>query len=284
MAETMVWMTDFFRKAPAAPWVVRPQDAPADRVQTHAFLLGFPRSGTTLLENALGGHPDIVTHEERDTLTEATVDFMSDVDDLEVLQDLPEDRLDAYRRAYWRRVEAYGVTPDRKVFIDKQPMNTIKLPLICKLFPRAKILFAMRDPRDVVFSCFRHRFQANAMTYETLDLERCARFYDSVMTLRELCRAKLHYEEHVVVYEVLVQGFDAEAAAVCRYLGVDWSEEMKGFAARAQAGKVATVSGAQLAKGLYQSGAGQWRRYARELAPAIRIVTPWVERFGYAPE
>jgi Flp pilus assembly protein TadD len=280
-AEVVSWMTTYFRQAQTAPWVVRPRARDAQEPEVHAFLLGFPRSGTSLLEHALASHPEVVTLEERNTLVEASADFLCDADDLEVLETLSEERLDVYRRAYWRRVNGFGVTPSRKVFIDKQPLNTVKLPLIAKLFPRAKVMFAQRDPRDVVFSCFRHRFQVNAMTYETLDLERCARFYDGVMTLRELFRAKLQYEERVVVYEALVQAFASEAAAVCSYLGLEWREEMNNFAARARAGQVATVSGGQIAKGLYQSGAGQWRRYARELAPALEIVKPWVERFGY---
>lgn len=284
VADMLVWLTDFFRKAPAAPWIVRSEVRPVEEVETHAFLLSFPRSGTTLLEHALGGHPDVATMEERETLIEVTLDFMVDAGDLEVLQTAEEDRLDIYRRAYWKRVKGFGFTPGRRVFIDKQPLNTIRLPLIAKLFPRAKILFALRDPRDVVLSAFRHRFQVNAANYETLDLVRCARFYNSVMTLRDLYRSKLGYDEHVTVYEQLVQSFEAETAAVCRFLGIDWNEEIMGFAARAQAGRVATVSGAQVARGLYQSGAGQWRRYARELEPALPILKPWVERFGYPPE
>lgn len=288
VADMLVWVTDFFRQAPAAPWVVRrdagPRAPDVEEVVTHAFLVGFPRSGTTLLEHALGGHPDVATTEERETLTEVTLDFMTDASDLEVLQTADENRLDIYRRAYWKRVKSFGFTPGRRVFIDKQPLNTIRLPLIAKLFPRAKILFAQRDPRDVVLSAFRQRFQINAAMYESLDLVRCARFYDAVMTLRDLYRLRLGYDEHVVVYEQLAENFETETAAVCRFLGIDWNEGVMDFAARAQAGRVATASGAQVARGLYQGGAGQWRRFARELEPALPILQTWVERFGYPPQ
>lgn len=281
LAEVVGWLGDYFKAAPAAAWTVRPQSASDQEAEVHAFLLGFPRSGTTLLEHALGSHPDVATLEERETLTEAARDFLTDAEDIEVLATLPDDRLSAYRRAYWRRVRALGFEPGKRVFLDKQPMNTISLPLIAKLFPTAKVIFAQRDPRDVVFSCFRHRFQVNAMSWETLDLERCARFYSAVMDLRELYRAKLGYDEHTVAYEALVQDFEAECAAVCRFLGVPWNEAMKDFASRAKQGRVATVSGAQIARGLFQGGAGQWRRYEDQLTPALRILKPWVERFGY---
>jgi hypothetical protein len=117
--------------------------------------------------------------------------------------------------------------------------------------------------------------------YETLDLVRCARFYDAVMTLRELYRPLLGFEEHVVVYEQLARSFEAETAAVCRFLGLEWKAGILDFASRAQTGRVATASGAQVARGLYQGGAGQWRRYARELEPALPILNTWIERFGY---
>ncbi len=70
-----------------------------------------------------------------------------------------------YRARYWKRVAENGVTPDRKVFVDKMPLNVIHLGLIARLFPAAKILFALRDPRDVVLSCFRRRLVMTAHMY-----------------------------------------------------------------------------------------------------------------------
>ena len=104
--------------------------------------------------------------------------------------------------------------PAGKVFIDKLPLNTIKLPLIAKLFPKARILFALRDPRDVVLSCFRRSFRVNASMYEFVSLERAAAFYDAVMTLGALCRERLPLEVLDTRYEDLVGDFDAQAQAI----------------------------------------------------------------------
>jgi tetratricopeptide (TPR) repeat protein len=262
VAQALTWMTAFFDKAPVTAWSTARQAQAPDEVETHAFLVGFPHSGAARIAQALAGHPDVSVVEERDLLVEATADFLTDVQDLHELQALPEDRLEAYRRAYWRRAKGYGFTPGRKVFVDSQPLNTLKLPLIAKLFPRAKILFAMRDPRDVALACFRQRLQVNATTFEMLCLERAARFYASTMALREIYRAKLRQEETIVGFEAMARNFEAEARAVCGFLGIEFDERMA-------------------AGGPDQADVGGWRRYARELSPAVEILKTWVERFGY---
>ena len=160
----------------------------------------------------------------------------------------------------------------------------MKLPVILKLFPKAKILFAVRDPRDVVLSCFRRRFNINPSTYEFLDLARTAANYDGIMRLADVLRAKLPFAEHQIVYERLVEDFEGEARAVCEFIGVDWRADLVQFADRAQRGEVASASAAQIARGLYADGAGQWRRYRAQLEPVLPTLAPWVRRFGYPPE
>jgi hypothetical protein len=157
----------------------------------------------------------------------------------------------------------------------------MKMPIICRLFPDAKIIFAVRDPRDVVFSCFRRRFNLNGSTYEFLDLEGTAKTYDLTMRLAEIFKERQPLDEYRLVYERLVEDFPAGAKAVCAFIGADWRPDLIDFSARAHRGQVASASSAQIARGLYAEGAGQWRRYRAELAPVLNILAPWVERFGY---
>jgi hypothetical protein len=171
-----------------------------------------------------------------------------------------------------------------KTFIDKLPLNTLKLALIARLFPKAKILFARRDPRDVVWSCFRRNFRMNAGMAELTSPERAARFYDSVMRLAEAARAKLPLSEHVLRYEALVEDFDGRSKAVVDFLGLDWREEMRDFAEQSAKRPLRSPSASQVRKGLYQEGVGQWRRYAQQLQPILPILQPWVEAFGYPNE
>jgi hypothetical protein len=243
--------------------------------------LGFPRSGTTLIESVLTGHPDVTSLEERETLGAAVQAFLGDASGASRLAAADSGELQSYRDDYWARVRGFGVDPAGRIFIDKNPFNTMKLPIVCKLFAGAKIIFAVRDPRDVVLSCFRRRFNLNGSTYEFLDLKRTALAYDRAMRLAEIFRARRELDEYTLVYEKLIEDFSGGAKAVCAFIGADWREDLMDFSGRAHRGEVASASSAQIARGLYLGGAGQWRRYRAELAPILPILAPWVERFGY---
>ncbi|MBV9063350.1 MAG: sulfotransferase, partial [Alphaproteobacteria bacterium] len=174
----------------------------------HVFLLGFMRSGTTLLEQVLGSNPEVLALEEKGTLNEIARPYMTSNEGLDELSRLDGAALDRDRKRYWDFVLKHEPNLKGKVFVDKQPLNTIKLPVIAKLFPRAKILFALRDPRDVVFSCFRRHFRVNVTMFEFLELQDAAQFYASVMRLAELCRAKLPLNLLEHRYEAMVEDFD----------------------------------------------------------------------------
>lgn len=276
------WLADYFRAADPAAWAEAParQDAEAPLPRL-VFLVGFPRSGTTLLEQVLAAHPAVATLEEVELFGDAVREFMREPASLDRLAHIGPADAERLRAAYWAGVRETGADLGRAVLVDKLPLNSLKLPLIAKLFPEAKILLAERDPRDVVFSCFRRRFRMNASMYELLTLEGAARFYDSVMGLIEACRAKLPLDVQVVRYERLVQDFAGEVGRVCGFLGLGWSEAMETFSDRARSGAVATPSAAQVARGLYKEGMGQWRAYEAQLAPVAAILSPWVARLGY---
>jgi hypothetical protein len=157
----------------------------------------------------------------------------------------------------------------------------MRLPLVAKVFPNAKILFAVRDPRDVVFSCFRRSFNMNAAMYEFNSLEGAARLYDAVMTAGRAYLEKLPLEHFQIRYEDLVSDFDTTAKGACRFMGVPWNSAMRDFAKAAEARRIATPSSAQVARGLYGEGVGQWRSYAFALEAVMPILRPWIEAFGY---
>ena len=174
-----------------------------------------------------------------------------------------------------------GVDVSGKMFVDKHPLNTLKLPLIARLFPHAKILFACRDPRDVVLSCFRHRFQMSAPIYELLTLEGAARYYDAVMQLAVCLTSALKLDMCLVRHEDVVTEFMREMRRICAYLGLEWVEAMGDFAKRTSTRAVLTPSTAQLVRGLSTEGLGHWRRYEAQLAPVLPQLDPWVRRFYY---
>ena len=218
--------------------------------------------------------------EEHELLTEGVLRFMREPLDLEPLARADESELRELRSAYWERVRRGGVDVTGKVFVDKHPLNTLKLPLIARLFPHARILFVCRDPRDVVLSCFRRRFQMNPAMYQMLTLAGAAELYDAVMDFAERARPVLALDWHEVRHESLVADFTGQTRAICEFLGLEWTPEMGAFATRVQGRERATPSIAQLTRGLDRSGVGHWRHYREALAPLQSTLARWVARFG----
>jgi Flp pilus assembly protein TadD len=269
---------------PASAWRATPGPAPVDGPRTHVFLLGFPRSGTTLLEQVLASHPDVAALEERETLAQAQRAFQMQPSDVGRLAHATEAELAPLRDAYWARVRAEGAAPAGKVFVDKHPLHTFRLPLILKLFPDAKILFARRDPRDVVLSCYRRRFAMSGSAYQLLTLPGAAGYYDAAMSLAERLQPAMAANMLVVRHEGLIEDFDAAVRQVCDFLGLPWSDAMRNFAEKGRDRAVATPSGAQLSRGLSAEGVGAWRRYRDQLAVVGPTLAPWVAKFGYEAE
>ena len=268
---SVVWPRGVEPEPPADP-------SPARR---HIFLIGFMRSGTTLMEQVLASQPDAVSLEEQEVLVSGVAEFLGRPDGMARLAAADERALSTHRADYWKRVRAYGIDPTDKVFVDKMPFDGLRLPLIHRLFPEASIVFALRDPRDVIFSCFKHRFAVSPYTYELLTLPGAVRFYDAYMSSVETFRSRLPLRMHRYRHEDLVADFDGQVKAMCDFLEIGWSEAMRDIGRRARQGLVTSPSAPQLLNGLSRDGLQQWRRYEAELTPFYRGLEPWVRRFGY---
>jgi len=269
-----------------ASWRIKSgSESAISEARRHIFLLGFMRSGTTLLEQSLAAHPEVVTMEEIEAFGDAARDFLSQPvgpDGTARLQVLSSAELDRYRADYWESVRRHGIDPKGLVFVDKQPMNALKLPLIAKLFPEAKIIFAVRDPRDVVLSCFRRRFGIDETTYAMLNLKSTAKLYAVYMELFDRYNDLICFDIRFHKHERFVRNFDEEIAATCRFIGIDPNSKMRNLAGRIGKGETQSISSNQINEGLNDSGVGHWRHYRAELHPVLRLLQPWVDRFGYA--
>ena len=274
-------ITEQVERAPA--FSPAPAEPVPGEAAIHVFLLGYPRSGTTLVENVLASAPGTIALEERETF--AGIDpvllpnsgLMPDLDAL-------EPGLAAVLRArYWDQVERLaGENAAGQTFVDMNPFNGVKLPVIARLFPKARILIMRRDPRDVVLSCFRINFIASPGTFALSDLEEAARHYDAMMRLTELCRERLPLAFHEVRYDRLVADFECEVRAMAEFVGLEWTEDFRSFDKTARTRGVRTASATQVRQGLYDGG-GKWRRYEAQLAPVLPILQPWVEKIGFEP-
>lgn len=247
------------------------------------FLMGFPRSGTTLLDRMLGAHPQLISIEEQETLIDLQRDFVLPPDGLERLATLEPDQAGLYRQAYRRRLTDLldDVPPADSRIIDKLPLNTVFLPLIGRIFPDARVLFAIRDPRDVCLSCFMQSFSLNAAMAHFLDLELTVEYYREVMGLGldTLERWPLH--AHRVRYEELVTDPAAIVGGALDFLELPWDDAVLDYRSELAGSHISTPSSTQVSEPIYRRAIGRWRRYAEPMSEAIESLAPMVRRLGY---
>jgi tetratricopeptide (TPR) repeat protein len=244
------------------------------------FLLGFPRSGTTLLDTMLMGDPRVQVLEEEP--------FIGDLDvalgGIEALPDLSPDQIRQARESYFARVAAGGPLGDDTLVIDKHPMHLAKLPTILRLFPDARFILALRHPCDAVLSCFMTSFRPNDAMANFLDLGDAAALYDAAFGLWEKLRGLCPMAVSTIRYEDLVADPQAQLRPLFTALGLAWPEQgIDHRAAARQRGTVTTASYAQVTEPLYRRAAGRWHSYAAHLAPVLPVLAPWAEHYGYRP-
>jgi len=277
-ASLMTRLSELMLKRPVSTWTPAPA---CDTSPT--FLVGFPRSGTTLLDQVLSSHPDVTVLEEQDTLAPVCARLFPGAGDALFLADLSAAQIEPLRQMYWERVhERLTRNAIRKVFIDKLPLNAALLPLIHRLFPDARIVLAVRDPRDVVLSCFQQRFAMNGAMYQLLRTETAAAYYSAVMTLVDQSRRLLPLQMHQIRYEDVVAQFEAQIRELLAFLGLPWDEAVRNHADTARRRVINTPSATQVVQPLYSSSVGKWRHYEAQLAPVLGTLQPWVAAFGYA--
>jgi tetratricopeptide (TPR) repeat protein len=264
-----------------SPGRTLPESAPVD---AHVFIVGFPRSGTTLLDEILSAHPQVCNTGEKDGLRAAARRFLGGTEALDQLSRLDWSDLRIFRETYWRDLREQGLQFDGKVLVDSHPGNAVKLPLIAKLFPEAKILFMTRDPRDVIFSCFRSRLRMNPTNYELLTLDGAAQFYDGLMGLTDILRSKLALTTLNVSYETLVRDFRNSVIALHRYVGLNPERIAWDAVERARMRATGVARATQMARGFNSEQVGSWRPYADWISPVTPILEPWIARFGAAAD
>ena len=249
------------------------------------FLVGFPRSGTTLLDTILRSHAAIAVAEEMPTLQNVlkVVERLPGGDP-DGLAKLDPAQLTELRRTYFAELDKDLEPEDRlsAVVIDKQPLNTVEAGLIQRIFPQARFLFILRHPCDCVLSCFMQNFKISDTMANFLDLNDAARYYDKVMSLWRQYQEVLPLRVHTVRYESLVEDFEETLTPVFEFLGVGWDDGVRNYAETARRGKrITTPSYDQVTQPLYTRATGRWERYREHMQPVLPVLLPWARRFGY---
>lgn len=263
-----------------------PAELSGDQGEDLCFLVGFPRSGTTLLDTMLDVHPDVISIEERATL-EQVINRIGDstMGYPEGLGTLSPQDIQECRKLYRSTVKGLVGDHNSKLVIDKLPMRSLHAALIQRLFPKARILFALRHPCDVVLSNFMQNYAVNEAFVHFDTIEECCESYDRVMRVWEASEDRLSLQVAYLRYEELIASPAETLEQVCSFLGIEPQETMLDTEARmATRDRVRTNSYQQVAEPIYQRAAGRWQRYRKHLEPHFELLRPHAERFGYSLE
>lgn len=245
-------------------------EATADERPCPVFLIGLPRSGTTLLDRMLGAHPDTRILEEFDSLRIVESALVAGRSPAEA------------RRAYWEYVDRHIDLAGDELVIDKNPLHAPHMDVLPRVFPDARVIIALRHPYDAGLSSYMQDFRLNPATVHFLDLGStatlCARLLEMMRLFEEACPGQAIR----VRYEDLVADFEGEITRVLEGVGLAWHNDVAEYAQRAgTAGMVTTPSYEQVTKGLYSSSIGRWQRYAAWLGPFREEIGPLLPYFGY---
>ena len=255
---------------------VRMEDTPPDPV----FLVGFPRSGTTLLDTLLMNMPALHVLEEMPFLREVEHSLGGEA----ALAGLDSAAANQWRRRYFELVAegAPAAGPGRRI-VDKHPLRMAGMAIVSRLFPAAHVILVERHPCDVVLSCYMANFQLNDAMRSFSELDEAARTYAAVFTAWERAEAVLPLTVHRIRYERMVEDLAGEMRPLLDFLGLPWDEKvLDNQAAAAGRGHVRTASYSQVQEPIYKRAAGRWERYRAQLEPVLPILAPWCEKMGYA--
>jgi tetratricopeptide (TPR) repeat protein len=248
------------------------------------FIVGFPRSGTTLLEQMLDAHPLLQSMDEQPFLVRAVARVADQgIGYPSELGKLSGSDLNDMRARYWDAVRnRVPLAPDRRL-VDKNPMNMVLLPIIRRLFPNAPIILAIRHPCDTVLSCFLQPFRSD-LALLGRDLTALARSYSRAFAFWYSQWSLLRPDTHELRYEQLTADFAAEVDRLCAFLQLPRHEAMlaPGKHARAK-GFISTPSYAQVLEPVSNRSVGRWKHYERHFgSEVLALLMPWIERWGYS--
>lgn len=248
------------------------------------FLLGFPRSGTTLLEQILDSHPALQAIEEKGTVSAMVQAFEEMAHRREnALAELADERVAYLRSVYFDEVARHIRLQPGNLLIDKMPLNTVNVHLIWRIFPQAKFILAIRHPCDACFSCFMQNFVLNEAMSSFFTLESTAQVYRGVMQTWLEAAARLPLNYHRIRYEDLVADLEGETRSLLDFLGVGWDDRVLNHTEHAiKRGTINTPSYHQVTQPIYQHARYRWKRYAKQFEPVMPMLQPFIDYFGYA--
>jgi TPR repeat protein/tetratricopeptide (TPR) repeat protein len=268
--------------------LLQPARARAGSAQP-VFILGFPRSGTTLVEQALSNHPSISAGDELPFINELSCAiprlFGSPLSYPEALSELwmgnNRRGLEILRDIYLQRIETRGVVePGHAWFTDKMPLNEVHLGLISLIFPHSPLIHILRHPLDVIVSAFSHQMSHGYLC--AYALETLARQYVLVMDLVQHYRTEMPLRYLPIRYESMVDDIAGTVRRMLDFIGEPFEERCVNFQDNGRLPQ--TPSYAQVKEKIHDRSRFRYRNYLRHLESVIPIVQPVMDRLGYTVE
>lgn len=252
-----------------------------------ALLSGHPRSGTSLLEQVLDAHSGIISAEETNLFEDEvrrplTRDFPEGTSVLQMLDSAPSSMINRVRENYFRCAEMFlRQMIGNRLLVDKNPGVNVMVPLMARVFPEAKFLVALRDPRDVVMSCFMQALQLTPTSSAYLSIEGTVNHYASVMEFWLQMLPRLGNQWMQVRYEAMIDDLPTVARSVLEFLGVGFEDDVLKFYEHARAKRVNSPAYADVRKPLYRTAVGRWRNYEKYIEPYMAGLERFLKEFNY---
>ncbi len=245
------------------------------------FLVGFPRSGTTLLDAFLRGHPQVEVVEERPMLARTT-GLIGEFSPPARIEGLDDETLGRMRGIYFDELKQHVLHDEGKTLVDKLPLNLIMAPEMHALFPDARYILALRHPLDCLLSNYKQIFKPNIAMYLMSDLGQASALYDEAMSVFHLCMERYGLSVHRVRYEDLTHDTEGALKSLVSFLGMEWDATLLDHKrTAAQRRMINTPSYSQIIEDVYTDSNFLWKKYEAQLQPFIPRLQRWMVEFGY---
>jgi len=245
------------------------------------FLIGFPRSGTTLLDTILRSHPKIEIIEEKPMVLKMISKIKNN--NIYSLEDISDQEIKYLRKEYFNELQKHiNFNNKSTLYIDKLPLNIINVGEILRIFPNSKFILSLRHPMDCVLSCFMQDFKLNDAMSNFMNLKDAAILYKKTMDLWGQYTSVLKVNYIPIKYENLIKNLKPSIKEILKFLNLDWDKSLLNYRdAAVKRGKISTPSYYQVIQPIYEHSNQRWKRYKKHLTNIQPTLNTLIKKYKY---